>query len=35
MHDGEIRWVQCLTVNDARKLDLNIEFTNAAEEAKR
>jgi hypothetical protein len=35
MPDGKRTWVQCITVNDKRKLDLYIEFTNATEEVTR
>lgn len=32
MHDGEVRWIQCITVNDKRKLDIYIEFMNGTQE---
>lgn len=32
MHDGEVRWVQCITVDDAKKLDAYIEINNALRE---
>lgn len=32
MHDAEVRWIQCITVNDKRKLDIYIEFMNGIQE---
>ena len=32
MHDGETRWVQCITVNDAKNIDAYIEIKNVTEE---
>jgi len=32
MHDGETRWVQCLPVNDIRKIDAYIEIDNVTKE---
>ena len=32
MPDGETKWIQCITVNDKRKLDIYIEFMNGTQE---
>ena len=32
MHDGEVKWVQCLTVNDKKGLDDYIDGMNMMEE---
>ena len=35
MHDGETRWVQCITAKDADKIDAYIEIKNVTEEVLR